>query len=143
MKFFSGDLNPGSYPLHSTSTYTCKVTITLRICGGKSNTIFNLMLMTSFRDFPYFLSKSYLPFFAIYIHRNFSSGCGARAARPFFLLVWAHLIVFGSSNVWTLVIVRWETYRQGGVKSKSVPCPIETMWHAHELNTVCLVLLGH
>ena len=29
-----GDLNPGPYPLHSTSTYTCKITIAPRVCGG-------------------------------------------------------------------------------------------------------------
>ena len=28
------DLNPGPYPSHPTSTYTCKVTIMLRMCGS-------------------------------------------------------------------------------------------------------------
>jgi len=28
-------LNPGPYPPHPTSTYTCGVTITPSVCGGK------------------------------------------------------------------------------------------------------------
>ena len=28
------DLNPGSYLSHSTSNYTCEVTIAPRVCGG-------------------------------------------------------------------------------------------------------------
>ena len=35
VKFISGDLNPISCPLHSTITYTCRVTITPRVCGDK------------------------------------------------------------------------------------------------------------
>ena len=27
-------MNPNPYPLYSTSTYTCRVTIAQRICGG-------------------------------------------------------------------------------------------------------------
>ena len=34
VKFPPRDLNPGPYPSHLTSTYTCKVTIALRVCGG-------------------------------------------------------------------------------------------------------------
>ena len=29
-----GDLNPNSFLPHSISTYTCRVTITSRVCGG-------------------------------------------------------------------------------------------------------------
>ena len=29
-----GDLNPDLYPLHPTSTYTCRVTNTPKMCGG-------------------------------------------------------------------------------------------------------------
>ena len=29
-----GDLNPGPCPPYSTSTYTCKVTIVPKVCGG-------------------------------------------------------------------------------------------------------------
>ena len=35
MKYFSGDINPDPYPLHSTSTYTCGVTITSKVHSGK------------------------------------------------------------------------------------------------------------
>ena len=35
VKFPPRNLNPGRYPLHSTNTYTCGVTITPRVCGGK------------------------------------------------------------------------------------------------------------
>ena len=34
LKLSSGNLNPGPYPLHSTSTYTCKVIIAPKICDG-------------------------------------------------------------------------------------------------------------
>ena len=35
VKLPSGYLNPGPYPSHPTSTYTCRVTIILRVCGGE------------------------------------------------------------------------------------------------------------
>ena len=38
VKLSPGDLNPVPYPLHPTSTYTCGVTITPRVCGGQPNT---------------------------------------------------------------------------------------------------------
>ena len=41
MKLSPGDLNLDSYPPHFTSTYTCEVTITPRVCGGSS------MMLTS------------------------------------------------------------------------------------------------
>ena len=41
MKFSPEDLNLDSYPPHFTNTYTCEVTITLRVCGGSS------MMLTS------------------------------------------------------------------------------------------------
>ena len=34
VKFPPGDLNPSPYPSHLTSTYTYKVTIALKVCGG-------------------------------------------------------------------------------------------------------------
>ena len=34
MKFPTGDLNLGPYPLHSISTYICGVTIASRTCSG-------------------------------------------------------------------------------------------------------------
>ena len=34
VKLLLGDLNPGPYPSHSTSTYTCGVTITPRVYGS-------------------------------------------------------------------------------------------------------------
>ena len=34
MKLPPRDLNPGPYPPHPTSTYTCEVTIAPRVCGG-------------------------------------------------------------------------------------------------------------
>ena len=33
MKLSPGNLNLGPYPPHPTSTYTCEVTITPRVCG--------------------------------------------------------------------------------------------------------------
>ena len=33
MKLSSEDLNPDLYPLHPTSTYTCRVTIVPKVCG--------------------------------------------------------------------------------------------------------------
>ena len=38
MKLTLGDLNPATYLPHPTSIYTCKVTITLRMCGSKTYT---------------------------------------------------------------------------------------------------------
>ena len=35
VKLTSKDLNSGSYPPYLTSTYTCGVTIALRVCGGE------------------------------------------------------------------------------------------------------------
>ena len=34
VKLTFGDLNPDPCPPHPTSTYTCEVTIGLRVCGG-------------------------------------------------------------------------------------------------------------
>ena len=34
VKLPSGDLNPDPYPPHLISTYTCRVTIAPRVCGG-------------------------------------------------------------------------------------------------------------
>ena len=36
VKFPFRDLNSHSYPLHPTSTYTYKITITPRMCGGNN-----------------------------------------------------------------------------------------------------------
>ena len=33
-----GDLNPGLCPLYPISTYTCGVSITLKVCGGRLRT---------------------------------------------------------------------------------------------------------
>ena len=35
VKLSPRDLNPDPYSLHPTDTYTCEVTIALRVCGGK------------------------------------------------------------------------------------------------------------
>ena len=37
VKLPSRDLNPGLYPLQPTSTYTCGVTIALKVCGGQEH----------------------------------------------------------------------------------------------------------
>ena len=37
VKFPLKDLNPGSYPPHLTSIYTCEVTIAPRVCGGTNS----------------------------------------------------------------------------------------------------------
>ena len=34
VKLSFGDLNPDPCPPHPTNTYTCEITIALRICGG-------------------------------------------------------------------------------------------------------------
>ena len=34
VNFSLGDLNSGSYPPHLTNTYTYRVTVALRVCGG-------------------------------------------------------------------------------------------------------------
>ena len=34
VKLLSEDLNPGPYPPYSTNTYTCEVTVALRVCGN-------------------------------------------------------------------------------------------------------------
>ena len=34
-----GNLNPGSYPPHPTSIYTCRVTTAPRACGGAKDTV--------------------------------------------------------------------------------------------------------
>ena len=39
VKFSPGDLNPASYPPHPISTYTCEVTITLRVYSGEQQNI--------------------------------------------------------------------------------------------------------
>ena len=36
MKLPSGDLNPNPCPPYSKSTYVCRVTIVLKVCGGES-----------------------------------------------------------------------------------------------------------
>ena len=36
VKLLLRDLNPNPYPLHPTSTYTCRVTIALRVYSGKN-----------------------------------------------------------------------------------------------------------
>ena len=36
MKLSPRDLNPDPYPPYPTSTYTCRVTIAPRVCGGES-----------------------------------------------------------------------------------------------------------
>ena len=35
MKLPFGDLNPGPYSSHPTSTYTCEVTIAPKVCGDE------------------------------------------------------------------------------------------------------------
>ena len=40
VKFPPGDLNPGPYPPHPTSTYTYGVTIAQRMCGGGYRILF-------------------------------------------------------------------------------------------------------
>ena len=37
VRLFSGDLNSDSYLPHPTSTYTCGVTITPKVCGSKKH----------------------------------------------------------------------------------------------------------
>ena len=44
MKLSPEDLNFGSYPPHPTSIYTCRVTVVLRVCGGKTG-IFNYLFV--------------------------------------------------------------------------------------------------
>ena len=39
VKFLLGDLNPDPCPPHPISTYTCEVTITLRVYGGEQQNI--------------------------------------------------------------------------------------------------------
>ena len=39
VKLFLRDLNPNPYPSHPTNTYTCGVTIALRVCSGIINKI--------------------------------------------------------------------------------------------------------
>ena len=34
VKLLPEDLNPGIYPPHSTSTYTCRITIAPKVCGS-------------------------------------------------------------------------------------------------------------
>ena len=41
VKLPSGDLNPGPCPPHPTSTYTCGVTIALKVCGGRIVIVIN------------------------------------------------------------------------------------------------------
>ena len=43
VKLFLRDLNPGLYPSHPTSTYTCRMTVALRVCGG----LCDLLIATS------------------------------------------------------------------------------------------------
>ena len=38
VKLPSRDLNPGPWPLHPTSTYTCGMTIAPKVCGGDNST---------------------------------------------------------------------------------------------------------
>ena len=40
MKLPLGDLNSGPYPLYPTSTYTCEVTTTPRVCDGLLNSFY-------------------------------------------------------------------------------------------------------
>ena len=47
VKLPPGDLNPDSYPLYSTSTYTYGVTIALRVCSGQIE-FFNIKLICIF-----------------------------------------------------------------------------------------------
>ena len=37
VKLFPENLNPGSYLSHPKSTYTCRVTIAPKVCGGSRN----------------------------------------------------------------------------------------------------------
>ena len=48
VKFSLGDLNPGPCPPHSTSTYTCEVTIAQKMCGVNNVTIDVIMNLKLF-----------------------------------------------------------------------------------------------
>ena len=42
VKFHLGNLNPDPYPLHPISTYTCRVIIAPKMCGGICETFYGL-----------------------------------------------------------------------------------------------------
>ena len=48
VKFLLGNMNPDPYPPHPTYTYTCGITLVLRVCGEE--TLFNIY-NTKGRDF--------------------------------------------------------------------------------------------
>ena len=47
VKLLPRDLNPGPYPPHSTSTYTCKVIIAPKMCGNKMNIFLRVKFWSS------------------------------------------------------------------------------------------------
>ena len=57
VKLPPGDLNPISYPTHLTSTYTCRVTIAPRMCGGFRVHINSLMFRFLFNAFNFHPEK--------------------------------------------------------------------------------------
>ena len=57
VKLPPGDLNPISYPTHLTNTYTCGVTIALRVCSGFRVHINSLMFSFLFNAFNFHPEK--------------------------------------------------------------------------------------
>ena len=55
------DLNSSPWPPHPTSTYTCGVTIALRVCGGWPS-IFNITIVLGACDFNHCGSNVYSRF---------------------------------------------------------------------------------
>ena len=72
VKLHFGDLNPGPYPPHSTSTYTCGVIIAPKVCGGEKQQLNKKREITLYFTFLfYFKRREKLFYFISKEERNY------------------------------------------------------------------------
>ena len=54
LKLPLGDLNSGPYPPQPASTYTCKVTITPKVCGGNDTSLYKTFVVNNINNITYY-----------------------------------------------------------------------------------------